>query len=69
MLSSNKMINLSESFDLLTLSVVYGLSNCFLKTFIFVTDEFLNVQKSSEKRFSGLLQSLSVAFTFSVTSF
>ena len=67
MFSSNKMINLSELFDLLTLFVVYDVSNCFLKTFTSAKNEFLNVRKSSKKLSSDLLESLSIAFTLSVT--
>ena len=69
MFSSNKMINLSEFSDLLTLPVVCDVSNCFLKTFTSARNDFLNVQKSSKKLFSDLLQSLSIVFTLSVTSF
>ena len=69
MFSSNKMINLSELFDLLTLSVVYDVSNCFLKTFTSARNDFLNVRKSSKKLSSDLLESLSIAFALSVTSF
>ena len=69
MFSSNIMINLSELFDLLTLSVVYDVSNCLLKTFTSTRNDFLNVWKSSKKLYSDLLESLSIAFTLSVTSF
>ena len=69
MFSSNKMISLSELFDLLTLSVVYDVSNCFLKPFTSAKNDFLNVQKPSKKLSSDLLESLSIAFTLSVTSF
>ena len=72
MFSSNKMISLSELFDLLTLSVVYDVSNYFLKTFTSARNDFLivlNVRKSSKKLSSDLLESLSIAFFLSVTSF
>ena len=69
MFSSNKMISLSELFDLLTLSVVYDVSNCFLKTFTSARNDLLNVQKSSKKLSSDFLELLSIAFTLSVTSF
>ena len=65
MFSSNKMISLSELFDLLTLSVVYDVSNCFLKTFTSTRNYSLNVRKSSKKLSSDLLES----FTLLVTSF
>ena len=65
MFSSNKMINLSGIFDLLTLSVVYDVSNCFLKTFTSARNYSLNVRKSSKKLSSDLLESL----TLLVTSF
>ena len=69
MFPSNKIINLSKLFDLLTLSVVYDVSNCFLKTLTSARNHFLNVRKSPKKLSSGLLESLSIAFTLSVTSF
>ena len=69
MFSSNKMISLSEFFDLLTLSAVHDFSNYFLKTFTSARNDFLNVRKSSKKLSSDLLGSLSIAFTLSVTSF
>ena len=65
MFSSNKMINLSGIFDLLTLSVVYDVSNCFLKTFTSTRNYSLNGRKSSKKLSSDLLES----FTLLVTSF
>ena len=69
MFFSNKMINLSELFDLLTLSVVYDVINCFLKTFTSARNNCLNVRKSSKKISSYLLESLSTAFTLLLTSF
>ena len=57
------------TFDLLTLSVTYSVSNCWLKTFTSVKNDFLNTQKSSTKLSLLLLESLSIAFIFSVTSF
>ena len=69
MFSSNKMITLSELVDLLTLSFVFDVSNCFLKTFTSARNDFLNVRKSSKKLSSDLLESLTIAFTLSVASF
>ena len=69
MFSSHEMISLSELFDLLTLSAVYDVSKCFLKTFISARNDFLNVRKSSKKLSSDVLESLSIAFTLLVTSF
>ena len=69
MFSSNKMVSLSKLFDLLTLSVVYDVSNCFLKTFTSARNDLLNVQKSAKKLSSDLLESLSIAFALSATSF
>ena len=54
MFSSTKMISLSKLFDLLTLSVVYDVSNCFLKTFTSAKNDFLNVWKSFF-RLTGIL--------------
>ena len=67
--SSNKMIKLSELFDLLTFFVVYYVSSCFLKTFTSARNDFLNARKSSKNLSWDLLESLSIAFTLSVTSF
>ena len=64
-----KMIILSELFDLLTLSVVYDVSNCFWKTFISARNDFLNVRISSKKLSSDLEESLSFVFVLSVASF
>ena len=69
MLFSNKLINLSKLFDLLTLSVVYGVSNCFLETFTSTINNFLNVRKSSKELSSDLLESLLITVTLLVTSF
>ena len=69
MFSSNKMMKLSELFDLLTLSVEYDVNNCLLKTFTYARNDFLNVRKSPKKLSSDLLESLSIAFTLSVTLF
>ena len=56
MFSSNKMINLSELFDLLTFSFVFDVSNYFLKKFTSAKNEFLNARKSSKKLSSDLLE-------------
>ena len=64
-----KMIILSELFDLLTLSVVYDVSNCFWKTVISARNDFLDVRISSKKLSSDLEESLSFVFILSVGSF
>ena len=63
MFPSNKIINLSKLFDLLTLSVVYDVSNFFLKTLTSARNDFLNVRKSPKKLSSDLLESLSIALS------